>query len=94
MKKADRTEFELMLQTAINKSIEKSIEPLVKTVDRHEITIEDATTGLKGRVQRHGERINNLERFQTEIKAKMAVVSAAAATVTSVTILFVKSLFK
>jgi hypothetical protein len=86
MTKSDKNEMKLMLQD--------TLQPLADTVSRHETAIEDATTGLKGRVQRHGERINTLEKFQTEIKAKMAVVSAVAGAAASGAVLWFNAMFK
>jgi len=85
MKKNDLMQIEL--------TVTKALAPIIKLVDKHETAIEDEQTGLKGRVQRHGDRIASLEKFQVEIKTKMAMISTIAGSVGSAIVLYAKSLF-
>lgn len=85
MKKTDLTQIKLLLN--------ETLEPIVKLVDRHESAIEDEQTGLKGRVQRQGERISELQQFKTEIKTKMAMISTLAGAIGSGAVLLARSLF-
>ena len=70
----------------------KNLEISVATIKS--ILGEEESSGMRGEVVRHRERLHDLEHFKTEIKSKVGIVSTIAAAVVSAAIWIIERLSK